>query len=160
VLPPNGCQGLLGGVHLPNFDLSGSPGIEVLRSVFNTWPEWVRVEEDGCIQRHWYVQFLLLWFGNTHAWIPVEDTSPMISYEGTWVWSDDDMYYTNYSQASSHGTNQVVCEEFLFVGGELMSPPQDATATFKFRGSAVYLYGAKRENHVRFEILQAARLSK
>jgi hypothetical protein len=32
----------------------------------------------------------------------------MITYEGDWVWSEMDPYYTNYSQSSSHGSNKLV----------------------------------------------------
>lgn len=64
----------------------------------------------------------------TQAAVP--DSSPWISYVGKW--GDSDAATQFYTNGTFHFTQE-----------------PGAYATFAFNGTAVYLYGAHRQNHVR-----------
>ncbi|KAG9079137.1 hypothetical protein FS749_008793, partial [Ceratobasidium sp. UAMH 11750] len=62
--------------------------------------------------------------------ITIDDGSPLITYTGEWNDSTNPDIVDQYQFGTYHSTSEV-----------------GASATFKFTGSAVYLYGSKRPSH-------------
>lgn len=84
----------------------------------------------------------------------VDDVSPLIVYSTGWGDSSHtDSLWSSYTHGTFHATEQQVCPldlGSLHATTKLRSTRlQNATASLTFNGSAVYLYGAKRDNHVR-----------
>ncbi|KAF8605875.1 hypothetical protein BDV93DRAFT_31091 [Ceratobasidium sp. AG-I] len=71
---------------------------------------------------------------STHD-ITIDDGSPLITYSGDWSDSTNQDIIDQYWLNTYHSTSEV-----------------GASATFKFTGSAVYLYGSKRPSHGLFDV--------
>jgi len=67
--------------------------------------------------------------------ITVDDGSPLITYTGVWSDSTNSDIVDQYQFGTYHSTSDV-----------------GASATFKFTGTAVYLYGSKRPSHGTFDV--------
>ena len=81
----------------------------------------------------------------------------MIQYDGVWVDfkyapPNSDEAYVHYYNQTFHATNQSVSIKFHLLRNVRVSMPplygKHATAEISFNGSAVYLFGAFRDNHV------------
>ncbi|KAG9101642.1 hypothetical protein FRC06_002765 [Ceratobasidium sp. 370] len=67
--------------------------------------------------------------------IAIDDGSPLITYSGEWNDSTNSDIVDQYQFGTYHSTSEV-----------------GASATFRFTGSAVYLYGSKRPSHGTFDV--------
>jgi hypothetical protein len=79
----------------------------------------------------------------------VDDSSPVISYHGPWTDSRDDPNYVRYLNQTFHATQGTVraCSIFIVAYHPLMLSMLQASASFSFNGTGVYLYGAQIDNH-------------
>ena len=77
----------------------------------------------------------------------------MIVYLPASGWSDsshDSKNYQLYANETFHSSEQLVCSAFgRFIPCTVHDDIKGANATLTFNGSAVYLYGSRRANHVR-----------
>ncbi|KAG8733197.1 hypothetical protein FRC10_000369, partial [Ceratobasidium sp. 414] len=70
--------------------------------------------------------------------VTIDDISPLITYTGQWMDSYDfsgDRFTSRYAGASFHSSRTT-----------------GSQASFRFNGTAVYIFGAKRSNHGRYNV--------
>jgi hypothetical protein len=78
----------------------------------------------------------------------VDDSSPFITYNGTWGDSyAGDPYIDSYYEHTFHPTQTTVRRHAFSCEDTRSCPAQNSSANFSFNGTGVYLYGAKRSNH-------------